>query len=49
MGWGGEEVWGVDQSEGRWGGVENRIWSVRNELQIKLNLKKKTYRWLTGK
>jgi hypothetical protein len=28
MGWGGE---------GGWGGVGNGIWSVKNELQIKLN------------
>ena len=40
MGWGGEEVWDVEQSEGGWGGVGNGIWSVKNELQIKLNLKK---------
>ena len=36
MGWGGEEVWDVEQTEGRWG-VGNGIWSVKNELQIKLN------------
>jgi hypothetical protein len=35
--WGGEEVWDVEQSEGAWGGVGNGIWSVKNELQIKLN------------
>jgi hypothetical protein len=39
-GWGREEVWDVDQLAGRWRGAENRIWSVKNELQIKLNLKK---------
>jgi hypothetical protein len=38
MGWGGEEVWDVEQLEGGWGDG-NRIWSVNNELQIKLNLK----------
>jgi hypothetical protein len=27
--------------EGGWGGAENGIWSVKNELQIKLNLNKK--------
>ena len=37
---GGEEVWDVEQSEGGWGGAGNGIWSVKNELQIKLNLKK---------
>jgi hypothetical protein len=35
MGWGGEEVWDVEQSEGEWEGVKNGIWSVKNELQIK--------------
>jgi hypothetical protein len=38
-GWGGEEVWDVEQSEGGWGGAWNGIWSVKNELQIKLNKK----------
>jgi hypothetical protein len=37
MRWGGEEVWDVEQSEGGWGGPENGIWRVKNELQIKLN------------
>jgi hypothetical protein len=37
MGWGGEEVWDGEQSEGG-GGVGNGIWSVKNELQIKLNV-----------
>jgi hypothetical protein len=32
-----EEVWDVKQSEGRWVGAGNGIWSVKNELQIKLN------------
>jgi hypothetical protein len=36
-GGGGEEVWDMEQSEGRWGGVGNGIWSIKNELQIKLN------------
>jgi hypothetical protein len=40
MGWGGEEVWNVEQLEGGWRGEENGIWSVKNELQVKLNLKK---------
>jgi hypothetical protein len=39
MGCGGEEVWDVEQLEGGRGGAGNRIWSVKNELQIKLNLK----------
>jgi hypothetical protein len=26
--------------ESRWGGAGNGIWSIKNELQIKLNLKK---------
>jgi hypothetical protein len=30
----------VEQSEGGWGGAGNGIWNVKNELQIKLNLKK---------
>ena len=34
---GREEVWDVEQSEGGWGGAGNGIWSVKNELQIKLN------------
>ena len=37
--WGREEVWDVEQSEGGWGGAGNGIWSVKNELQIKLNFK----------
>jgi hypothetical protein len=28
--------------EGGWGGAGNGIWSVKNKLQIKLNLKKNT-------
>ena len=40
MGWGGEDVWDVEQLEGGWGGAGNGIWSVENELQIELNLKK---------
>jgi hypothetical protein len=31
--WGGKEVWNVEQLEGGWGGAENGIWSVKNELQ----------------
>jgi hypothetical protein len=37
VGWG--EVWDVEQSEGGWEGVRNGMWSVKNELQIKLNFK----------
>ena len=33
MGWGGEEVLDVEQSEGGEGG--NIIWSVKNKLKIK--------------
>ena len=40
MGWDREEVWDGEQSGGGWGGAGNGIWSVKNELQIKLNLKK---------
>jgi hypothetical protein len=39
-GWGGEEVWDVEQSEGGWGGAGNGICSIKNELQIKLKFKK---------
>jgi hypothetical protein len=29
-GWGGEEVWDMEQSEGEWGeGSRNGIWSVK--------------------
>jgi hypothetical protein len=38
--WGEEEVWDVEQLEGGWGGGENGIWSVKSELQIKLNEKR---------
>ena len=41
MGCGGEEVWDVEQLEGGRGGAGNGIWSVKNELQIKLNFKKR--------
>jgi hypothetical protein len=35
-GWGGEEVWDMEQSEGGCGGgVRNGIWSVKNKLKIK--------------
>ena len=30
----------MEQSEVGWGGAWNGIWSVKNELLIKLNLKK---------
>ena len=33
-GWGGEEVWDVEQLEGGWEEVGKGIWSVKNELQI---------------
>ena len=29
MGWGGEEVWDVEQSEGGWGKAGIGIWSVK--------------------
>jgi hypothetical protein len=38
MGWGWEELWDVEQPDGGWGVAGNGIWSVKNELQIKLNL-----------
>jgi hypothetical protein len=41
-GWGGEKAWDVEQSEGEWA-AGNGIWNVKNELQIKLNYKKKKY------
>jgi hypothetical protein len=28
LGWGGEEVWDVEQSEGEWG-AGNGIWSIK--------------------
>jgi hypothetical protein len=37
MGWGEEVVWDVEQSDVEWEGAGNEIWSVKNELQIKLN------------
>ena len=43
MGWGGDEVWDVEQSEGGCGGVGNEIWSVKHELQIKLKINKIEY------
>ena len=36
-GWGGEEEWDVEQSKDGWGGAGSGIWSIKNELQIKLN------------
>jgi hypothetical protein len=33
-------VWAVEQLDGGWGGAGNGIWSVKNELQIKLKYKK---------
>jgi hypothetical protein len=38
VGWG--EVWDVEQLEGGWG-MGNGLWSVKNKLIIKLNLKDK--------
>jgi hypothetical protein len=38
MGWGGEEVWGGEQSESGWG-VGNGIWRVK-KLKIKKSFKK---------
>ena len=35
-GWGREDVWDVEQSEGGWvGGAGNGIWSVKNKLKKK--------------
>jgi hypothetical protein len=28
----GEEMWDVEQSEGRWGRAGNGIWSVKNKI-----------------
>jgi hypothetical protein len=39
MGYSGEEVWDVGQLGCGQGGTGNGIWSIKNELQIKLNLK----------
>ena len=36
MGWGGKEVWDVEQLEGRCEEAVNGIWSVKDELQIKM-------------
>ena len=33
-GCGVEEVWDMEQLEGGKGGVENRIWNIKSELQI---------------
>jgi hypothetical protein len=33
--------WDVEQSESGWGAAGNGIWIAKNELQIKLNVKKK--------
>ena len=40
--WGGEEVWDVELWGG-WGGTGNGISSIKNELKIKLNLRKFKY------
>jgi hypothetical protein len=37
MGWGGEEVWDVEQSEGGWGA---RKWNMEYKRQIKNKIKK---------
>jgi hypothetical protein len=37
MGRGGEEVWDVEQLECERGGAGDGIWSVKHELEIKLN------------
>jgi hypothetical protein len=42
MGSCGEEVWDVEQSDGGWGRAGNGIWSIKNELQTKLNFKKRS-------
>jgi hypothetical protein len=39
MGWGGEEVWDVEQLEGGWGGG-NKIWSVNKLINKKQNKSK---------
>jgi hypothetical protein len=36
MGWGGEEMCDVEQSEGGWGGVRNGIWSVKQLIYNKI-------------
>jgi hypothetical protein len=33
----------VEESDGAWGGVGNGVWSVKNELQIKLKINKIEY------
>ena len=33
-GWGGEEVWDMEQSESGWG-TGNGIWGIKNKLKIK--------------
>jgi hypothetical protein len=47
MGCGGEEVWDVEQLEGGSGGAGNKIWNIKHELQIKLNLEKRKKEMLT--
>jgi hypothetical protein len=39
-GCGRKEVWDVEQLDGGRGETRNGIWSIKNELQTKLNLKK---------
>jgi hypothetical protein len=34
-GWGGDEMWAVEQMEGGCVGVRNGIWSVKSKLKIK--------------
>jgi hypothetical protein len=43
-GWGGDEMWDVEQLEGVWG-AGNGIWSVEYKLKIKLNLKRKAIKF----
>jgi hypothetical protein len=40
VGWGGEEVWDVEQLEGGRGGVGNGIWSIKNKLKNKIKFVK---------
>ena len=44
-GWGGEEVWDVEQSVGGWGwgAAGSEIWSIKNKLKIKINIKNKLF------
>jgi hypothetical protein len=43
MEWHGEEVWGVEQSHGGWGGTGNRIWSGKMLITNKIKFKKENH------